>query len=192
MKTLCRIQQLSKIGKTLSKIAFIISVIGLFGCIAGLISLNFGNGDLIKIGGVTLHGLIDSEYGYNIKSLTAAFTGWLIVCAGEAVLAKFAEIYFENELTAGTPFTYKGANELTRLGILTISIPVVTTVTGNITEGIIAGFMKIENAAAMDMYFDNETSIVIGVMFILGALLCRYGAELHKGNGNNSDISKLS
>lgn len=84
------------------------------------------------------------------------------------MLAKFAEIYFENELTAGTPFTHKGANELTRLGVLTISIPVVTTVTSNITEGTIAGFMRIENAAAMDMYFDNETSIVIGVMFILG------------------------
>lgn len=107
------------------------------------------------------------------------------------MLSKFAEIYFENELAAGTPFTHKGANELTRLGVLTISIPVVTTVTSNITEGTIAGFMRIENAAAMDMYFDNETSIVIGVMFILGTLLCRYGAELHKSNGN-SDISKLS
>ena len=28
------------------------------------------------------------------------------------------------------------------------------------------------------MYFDNEESIVLGIMFILGSLLCRYGAEM--------------
>ena len=37
--------------------------------------------------------------------------------------------------------------------------------------------MKVEKAAAMDMYFDNKASIVLGIMFILGALLCRCGAE---------------
>ena len=50
MKSLNTIQKLSKIGKVLSKIAFIFSVIGFCGCIAGLLSLNFGNGRLIKIG----------------------------------------------------------------------------------------------------------------------------------------------
>ena len=38
--------------------------------------------------------------------------------------------------------------------------------------------MKTEKAAAMDMYFDNEASIVLGIMFILGSLLCRCGVEL--------------
>ena len=32
----------------------------------------------------------------------------------------------------------------------------------------------------MDMYFDNEASIVLGIMFILGSLLCRYSAELRE------------
>ena len=30
------------------------------------------------------------------------------------------------------------------------------------------------------LIFDNEASIVLGIMFILGSLLCRYGAELKK------------
>ena len=30
----------------------------------------------------------------------------------------------------------------------------------------------------MDIYFDNAASIALGIMFILGSLLCRYGAEL--------------
>ena len=42
------------------------------------------------------------------------------ICAGEAVLAKFAEHYFKRELTDGTPFNLGGAKELMRLGILTI------------------------------------------------------------------------
>lgn len=180
MKSLSIIQRLSKIGKVLSNIAFIFSVIGFCGCIAGLLSLSFGNGSLLKIGRVTLHGLISEEYGYNIKSITAAFSGWLIVCAGEAVLAKFAELYFKNELKAETPFTMAGAKELLRLGILTIVIPTGCAVAGSIVEGIIVGFMKVEKAAAMDLYFDNEAGIVLGIMFILGSLLCRYEIELHE------------
>ena len=67
-----------------------------------------------------------------------------------------------------------------RLGVLTLAIPTGCAVAGSIVEGIIAGFMKVEKAAAMDLYFDNEASIVLGMMFILGSLLCRYGAELRE------------
>ena len=148
MKSLQTIQKLFKIGKILSRIAFIFSVIGFCGCIAGLLSLSFGNGSLIKLGGVTLHQLISEEYGYRI-------TLWLVVCAGEAVLAKFAEVYFQNELQAETPFTLAGAKELLRLGILTITIPIGCAVAESIVEGVIIGFMKVEKAAAMDMYFDT-------------------------------------
>lgn len=180
MKSLSTIQTLSKIGKVLSKIAFIFSVIGFCGCIVGLLSMNLGNGSLIKFGGVTLHGLISSDYGYNINSITAALSGWMVICAGEAVLAKFAEVYFKNELTAGTPFTLAGAKEMLRLGILTLAIPTGCAVVGSIVEGIIVGFMKVEKAAAMDLYFDNESSIALGVMFIVISLLCRYGSELQE------------
>lgn len=143
MKSLQTIQKLFKIGKILSRIAFIFSVIGFCGCIAGLLSLSFGNGSLIKLGGVTLHQLISEEYGYNIKGITASLSGWLVVCAGEAVLAKFAEVYFQNELQAETPFTLAGAKELLRLGILTITIPTGCTVAESIVEGVIVGFMKV-------------------------------------------------
>ena len=178
MKSLDTIQKLSKIGRVLSKIAFLFSVIGFCGCIAGLLSLSFGNGSLIKIGGVTLHALISEEYGYNIKCITAALSGWMIICAGKAVLSKFAEVYFKNELKAETPFTLVGAKGLLLLGILTLAIPTGCAVAGSIVEGIIAGFMQVEKAEAMDIYFDNAASIALGIMFILGSLLCRYGAEL--------------
>lgn len=83
----------------------------------------------------------------------------------------------KNELKAETPFTLVGAKGLL-LGILTLAIPTGCAVAGSIVEGIIAGFMQVEKAEAMDIYFDNAASIALGIMFILGSLLCRYGAEL--------------
>ena len=94
------------------------------------------------------------------------------------MLAKFAEVYFGNELKAGTPFTLAGAKELTRLGILTLAIPTGSAVVSSIVEGIAAGLLHVSKASAMDVYFDNDASIVLGIAFLLGALLCRYGAEL--------------
>ena len=75
----------------------------------------------------------------------AGVCGWLIVCAGQAVLAKFAETYFKNKLQAGTPFTFGGAKELLRLGVLTLVIPTGCSVLGSIAEGIAAGFWNAEN-----------------------------------------------
>ncbi len=183
MKSLNTIQKLSKIGKILSKIGFVLSVVGFCGCIVGLLSLSLGNGGLVKLGSVTLHGLIPAEYGSNFKSVAAALSGWLIVCAGEAVRAKFGEVYFQNELNAGTPFTLAGAKELQRLGILTLAIPTGCAVVGSIVEGIVADFMKVAQASAMDSCFDNEASIVLGILLLVGSLLCRYGAELREHPG---------
>lgn len=176
MKSLKTIQTLSKIGKVLSKIAFVFSVVGFCGCIAGLISLFLGNGSLIKIGGVTLHSLIPENRGYNIKSISATLSGWMIVCAGEAVVAKFAEIYFKHELQAGKPFTSTGAYELKRLGILTILVSAGSAVLGNIIQELVAGFAGA--AVLMENTYDCESAVFIGIMFIIMSIFCKYGAEV--------------
>ena len=100
MKSLKTVQVLFRLGKILSKVAFILSIVALCCCLAGLIGLNVGNGEIIKLGGVTLHDLIPEKYGVSINSVSASLIGWLVVCAGEAVLAKAAETCFGNELSA--------------------------------------------------------------------------------------------
>ena len=65
-----------------------------------------------------------------------------------------------------------------RLGILALAIPTGCAVAGSIVEGIAAGFMKVPGAAAMDICFDNEASMVFGLMLIFVSLLCHYGFEL--------------
>lgn len=179
-KTLKTIQTLGKIGKILSKIAFVFALVGACACAVGLICLPFGSGEILKIGGVTLYGLMDVEPGEGAAIAAAALSGWLIVCAGEAVLAKFAQLYFENELDAGTPFTLAGAKELLRLGILTIAIPLGSAVVAEIVQGIVAGVLDV-TASRADISFDNGGSVTLGVMFLVMSLLCRYGAELSGG-----------
>lgn len=137
------LQTIAKIGKILSKVAFVFSIIGICGCFVGLLSNVFGSGKVFKIGGVTIYSLLAEFDAYNVKSISATLVAWLIVCIGQAVLAKFAELYFRNALMAGTPFTQVGARELRRLGILTMVIPTGCAVVAEVVQGILTGFMNI-------------------------------------------------
>ncbi len=177
MKPLYTIQKLSRIGKILSNIAFIFSVIGFCVCIIGVLSLKFGNKSLAKIGCVAIYGLISDEYGYKIEDISSYLIGMLIACAGEALLARFAQSYFKNELEAKTPFTFAGAKEMLRLGILVIVIPI-------ICDALITIADSVNDEKAIS--FGDESNITLGIMFILGSLLCNYGAQLTK---DECDIS---
>lgn len=174
MKTLNTIQTLSKIGKVLSKIAHIFCIIGAVGCAIGMASLPFADTGILKIGGVTIYGLIGNRAGIDLNSLYPMMTGAMIVCIGEAVTAKFAERCFAHELAAGTPFTLAVAKELLRLGIVTICVPLGTGILAQIVSEILSEL--IHCGEAFKAYHDG--SVALGVMFILMSLLCRYGAEL--------------
>ena len=68
--------------------------------------------------------ILSIEAGVTTGTAYAAMAAGMILCAGEAVLAKFAEHYFKHELADGTPFDLGDAKELMRLGILAICIPI--------------------------------------------------------------------
>ena len=178
------VRKIAKIGKILSKVAFVFSIIGICGCLVGLLSNIPGSGKVFKIGGVTIYGLLADFTAYKVKSISATLVAWLIVCIGQAVLAKFAELYFCNALMAGTPFTEAGARELRRLGIMAIAIPTGCVVLAEIVQGIMMGFMNMTADGGADLSFDNEASIIVGVMFIACSFLCGYGAEVLEGKNN--------
>ena len=67
--------------------------------------------------------------------------------------------------------------EKTIQNILALAIPLGSSLLGSIAEGLAAGLLNTETATAAELYFDNEASLVLGLMFLLGSLLCRYGAE---------------
>lgn len=178
MKSLQIIQTLSKIGKVLSKIVFVFSIIGAVGCTVGMASLTFGDSGVLKIGGVTIHGLIENKAGVDVNSLYPMMAGAMIVCIGEAVLARFAEKYFAHELASGTPFTVDGANEMLRLGVLTICVPLGALILAQIVSSV----MVEVNGCGEAFGIDNGGSAALGIMFIVMSVLCRYGAELQTQN----------
>lgn len=176
MKTLKTIQTLSKIGRVLSNIIYICCIIGAVGCVVGIVCLPFADMGILKIGGVTVYGLIVNRAGVELNSLYPLMSGVLIVCIGQAVTAKFAERYFRHELAIGTPFSKDSAKELLRLGILTICVPLGALIFAQIVSGVIAGILGCSDVFKLD----GGDSVSLGVMFIVISLLCRYGAELRE------------
>ena len=176
MKTLKILQTLSKIGKIVSKVVFILCIVGGAGCIVGIISLALipVGFEGIRIGGMTIHGLIEKETGASLMSCFAAMSAGVVFCSGEAVLAKFAERYFANELEAETPFTFDGAKELIRLGVLTICIPIAA----GIIAGIVYAIFKAVSNDVSDFDMHGSLSLGLGIMMLIAGLLCRHGAEI--------------
>ena len=180
MKTLNTIQTISKVGKILSRIVFICCLVGGIGCIAGIIGLALIP-DGFKLGGVTIHSIIESSAEVTAGTCYAAMAVGLVLCAGEAVLSRFAVNYFKNELAAGTPFTLAGAKEMIRLGILAICIPAGTSIVAAIVYAVMRQIFG--NVAELDL--GNYVSIGLGIMFIVTGLICRYGAEVTGDNGGS-------
>ena len=178
MKTLNTIQTISRIGKIISKIVFILSLVGGIGCIVGILCLALIPEGL-KLGGVTIQGLIENEAALSSGAVYAAMAVGAILCAGEAVLSKLANNYFTHELAAGTPFTFDGAKEMIRLGICTIAIPIGTAVVAGIVYGILNAIFH----SSPELDLSNSFSVGLGVMFIITGLICRHGAEVVQMNG---------
>lgn len=172
MKTLNAIQILSKIGKVFSKIVSICCIVGFIGCAVGSLALLIG-AETIKLSGMTLHSILETEAGVSAATVWAAIAAGMILCIGEFFVSRMACRYFENELTAGTPFTEEGAKELFHLGISTIWIPIVSAVLARVAQEVIEQFM----GAAETLTLDSFDSVALGVMFIVMSLLCRHGAE---------------
>ena len=168
MKTLNAIQKLSKIGKVLSKIMFIFCVIGFCGCIIGILSMALG-APTLKIGGVTLENILNTEAEVTVSTVYAAMAAGMILCTGEAVLAKFAERYFKHELTDGTPFTLAGAKEMQRLGILTICLPIGTQIVAEIVHAVMEQTMQ----GVAPLRLDNRRTLSIHTSRLLCIVLCQ-------------------
>lgn len=172
MNTLKTIQTLAKIGKILSKIIHVCCIVGFCGCIVGIVSLAIG-AETFQLGGVTIHSMIENEAEMNMPTLYASMAVGLIFCAAEAVLCKFAELYFKHELADGEPFTMRGAKELMRLGILTIAIPLGTVIICSIGVSIADNVYPVIDKLSTGEF----SSVGLGVMMIVLSLFCRCGAE---------------
>lgn len=173
-KTLHTIQVLAKIGKVLSTIVFVLSIVGAAGCIVGAVCWEkFGNFE-IDLGGVTIHNIVEAETGMTSGGVFTACAVGFVLVLGEVFLAKAAQRYFKHELDSGTPFTMEGAKELKSLGIKTIVIPVIAYVAAAIVHGVMVSALQMGGG---EFDTDITVNLGLGIMFIIGSLLCKLGTQ---------------
>ena len=120
------------------------------------------------------------------RSFALSLSVGAVCCAAEAVLSKFAEVYFKHELADGNPFTLRGAKELLRLGILTIAIPLGTVIVCSIGVAI----AEVIHPGVDELSIGEFTSAGVGVMMIVLSLFCRYGAERSNGKAEENSGSE--
>lgn len=187
-KTLKTVQTFSKVGRIISKIVFIFCIV--FGAIClvaiGATITGLEAGEIFKAGGVSIIGLIQKETGENLDGIKYEMISGFFVIVSNAVLAKFSERYFTNELVAGTPFTFAGAKEMLRLGILTIAVPLGTSTISSIILAILKNLYNVTVKADLNA----ETPIFLGIVLIAISFVFKHGAELKEQKIINNKIKE--
>lgn len=171
-KSLKTVQTVCKVCKVLAEIAFVMFVVIVALMLVAAIFTGTGKMDaLLSSGGVVLDDMLQ-QTGVTQDYMVAVFVCLTIIIAAEAVVAKFINVYFKHELKAGTPFTFEGAKEMLRLGIITIAVPAGASLVATIVFGIMAA------GSGLDSEFNFEISLGMGLMFLALSPLLKHGTEL--------------
>ena len=176
MKSLQTIQKTFRIFQTLTKVMMVLSFVwaGLaaLGLLCGIVWYNGGS----VVGADQGMLLALTETG-GLTEMIAVLLVDVILALTDGTLLAFALHYFRTEQADGTPFTKRGADEIRRLGIRTIVLPLVAAILAATVHGV---FHLPANAGSD---WNNAHSLTIGIALILASLVFRYGAELEEKAG---------
>lgn len=169
MKQLETIQKTFRVFRILTKIAFVFSIIGAVTCAVGALCATawYTGGQVFSLFGepVTIF-----SSGRGMNEMLAVLLADFVMITAEAILLSFAYRYLKAEQTDGTPFTETGAEQLKRLGIRCIWLPIVAMVVASVIG---VSF----NVDGLDAY-SNLPSLATGIVLILASMIFRYGAAL--------------
>ncbi len=168
-KTLSTLLTIFKVAKIVAKVIFILCIIGGAGCLLGLLTLPLAASFL------SAEELV--EEGLTLPSAYLGCVVGAISCAGEAVLAFFAERYFKHVLAAGTPFTFDGAKECFRFGITQLIVSVSISILAGIASFI---FLLFSSPMISEPELSMSTSLSTGLFFLFISLIFKHGAEIHQ------------
>ena len=117
-KNLHTIQVLGKVGRIVARVIWIVCTVATVIMIGGIIALACGLDNIIKVGDITIHGLIKAETELSTNQGYIALTVGAIMAAGNAIMAWFADRYFTLQVKTGTPFTVACADGMRKLGLI--------------------------------------------------------------------------
>ena len=176
MKSLQTIQKTFGVFKTLAKVFMILSFVwaGLaaLGLLCGVVWYNDGS-----VVGTDQGMLLALTETGGLTEMIAVLLVDIILALTDGTLLAFALHYFKAEQADGTPFTKRGADEIRRLGIRTIVLPLVAAI---LAATVHAVFHLPANAGSD---WSNAYSLTMGIVLILASLVFRYGAELEEKDG---------
>lgn len=167
--SLTAIQKCARVFRVLVRVGLILSIAGaVFGLAALMLWILWNNAPATGIPQLDqVMQLIDrGSYYHTLSTLIADVVG----CAFGGALLWLFHRYLTHELADGTPFTFSGASELRRLGVVTIVLPLVSLCLQAIPYTVYD--LSYPNR------MENGTSVLLGVALILASLVFRYGAEL--------------
>lgn len=167
--SLTSIQKCTRVFRVLVRIGLILSIVGaVFGLAALMLWIHWNNAPATGIPQLDqVMQLIDrGSYYHTLSTLIADVVG----CAFGGALLWLFHRYLTHELADGTPFTFSGASELRRLGVVTIVLPLVSLCLQAIPYTVYD--------LSYPNLMENGTSVLLGVALILASLVFRYGAEL--------------
>ena len=171
MKSLETVQKTFRVFQILTKVAMI-----LFFVWAGLAALGLLCGVVWSSGGTVVGA--DRELLYTLtetnglSQLIAVLLGETVMALTDGTLLAFAYNYFKAEQAAGTPFTHEGADQIRRLGIRNIVLPLVAA----IIIAVVFAVFGVPQPAGSD--WSNISSLSTGIVMILASIIFRYGADL--------------
>lgn len=171
-KSLNTIQKICKVCKILAEIAFVLLIVGTVLMAACGVFIGMGNLEaMLSSGMVNIDDML-RQSGTTQEYITAVFISLAVVMAAEAVVAKFINVYFKHELKAGTPFTFEGAKEMLRLGIITLAVPIGASIVAAIVIAVMSGPADGNGEISINI------SLGLGLVFLALSPLLRHGTEL--------------
>ena len=171
--SMSKIQKISKAGLILSKIVLWCAYMGLISCALILIVQIFvGNSKIVGDSSIVLD-MIKDKSKLNVGTIYTALTIGIIMCITKIIHARLEVKYFNAELQAGTPFKLELVEQLRKLGIQTIVIPLIGVILSNVAYEIFKHFYI--NIGEMDI--SNSVSIGLGIVYLVISLLCRAAIE---------------
>lgn len=173
MKSLQTIQKTFGVFQVLAKVGMILSFVwaGLsaLGLLCGIVW--YYGGSIIGVDWKMLMTLTVTE---SLTEMIGVLLVDMILALTDGTLLVYVLRYFKTEQKDGTPFTHEGAEQVLRLGILTIVLPLVSA----IVSALICELLYLPQSAVRD--WDNLSSLTAGIVLILVSLIFRYGAELEE------------
>lgn len=164
MKSLERVQKISKIISIFVQIIFFCCIVGLVGSILGILSV----ATIGKDPAVWTQISRDAQATVTFDIMMCYCIVGAILSAGGITLYYYVKEFYKKELAIGTPFNKEIVRNMQIIGILHIAIPLGALILSSIVMAIFR----------VDIDFSNIGDITIGLTYLALSFVFDYGADL--------------